>query len=199
MAGFLRDVVSHADGRRPGALALALALALGLAACAANTPPRASPRGVARALVDGRAIVVEYGRPWRRDRTIFGELVPYGRVWRTGADEATVLQTDLPLRFEDHLLEPGRYTLWTVPGRQRWTIILNAQTGQWGTDYHAAHDLFRMEVPVRRTRRMIDQFTIRVRVRRARGTLTLLWERTRVTVPFGVVRPAAAHAGRNLR
>lgn len=150
-------------------------------------PRRASPRGIATAVVHGQAIVLEYGRPWRRGRTIFGGLVPYGRVWRTGADEATLLQSDVPLRIDGHLVPAGRYTIWTRPGRETWTVMLNRQAGQWGTDYDPSRDLLRVAVRPRATRRLVDRFTIRLHVHGSTGTIALAWERTRVVVPFQVV------------
>ena len=115
--------------------------------------------------------------------------MPYGHIWQTGADEATLLQTGVSLRLDGRLVPAGRYTIWTIPGRLHWTVILNRQTGQWGTDYDPSRDFLRVEVTPRVTRRMVDQFTIHLRVRGSRGTLALVWERTRVVVPFDVARP----------
>ena len=175
--------------RRASAIAVPAIVALLVSGCAfvtGSTPRRASPRAAAHATVDGAPIVVEYGRPYRRGRTIFGGLVPYGRIWRTGADEATVLETAAPLRFGDVTVPAGRYSLWTRPGRRRWLFIINRQSGQWGTDYDRSRDLVRVPVVPTRTRRIINQLTIHIRPRRDGGQLILTWERTRLVVPFAL-------------
>jgi hypothetical protein len=130
-----------------------------------------------------------------RGRRIMGGLVPYGRVWRTGANAATTLVTDVDLRIGDVSVPRGTYTLYTIPAPGGWTLIVNKQTGQWGTQYHPERDFARIPLRVSPLRDPVEQFTIGLE--RARGaapdTLALTWETTRAWVPF---RPAAAAARR---
>src|ERR671920_1726311 len=97
---------------------------------------RASPHETVNATVDGAKISVTYGRPYAKGRKIAGGLIPYDKVWRTGADEATTLVTDKALMFGGTHVEPGTYTLYTLPSEKGWQLIINKQTGQWGTDYN---------------------------------------------------------------
>ena len=107
---------------------------------------RISPTDTAKLLADGHEVSITYGRPYMRQREIFGALVPYGEVWRTGANEATSLVTDSDLVLGDVPIPAGEYTLYTVPRRAAWTLIVNRQTGQWGTVYEPHRDLVRLEV-----------------------------------------------------
>jgi hypothetical protein len=120
-----------------------------------------------------------------------GGLVPYGRVWRTGANAATTLVTDVDLELGGTRVPRGTYTLYTIPTAEGWTLIVNRQTGQWGTQYEAARDLARIPMQVSRLRAPVEQFTIALeRGRAGAGTLALEWETTRAAVPFRVVSPA---------
>ena len=135
--------------------------------------------------IDGANISIEYGRPFLKDpktgriRTD-GELMPPGRVWRTGADEATTLKTDKMLMFGGTHLAPGTYTLWTLPGEKEWMLIINKQTGQWGTEYNEAQDLARVDMTSRTLSAPVDQFTIKIEG----GKLILAWELTELSVPI---------------
>lgn len=177
---------------RPAALlgaALLLAAAPLHAQPSRGTAPRLlSPRDTARlALPAGKQVFVDYGRPLMRGRRIMGELVPWGRPWRTGANAATTLVTEVDLQIGGTLVPRGTYTLYTLPGRQRWTLIINRQTGQWGTQYDASRDLAR--IPMQRTAltRPVEQFTIRlVPAQGNRFELVMEWEHTRVAVPVQV-------------
>jgi hypothetical protein len=87
--------------------------------------------------VDGATISVEYGRPSLKGRTVGKEVAPFGKEWRTGADEATTLTTDKPLKFGTLAVPPGTYTLYTLPGETEWHLIVSEKTGQWGVPYPA--------------------------------------------------------------
>ena len=170
----------------PEAAPAASASEAGPDAGAARQP--ASPRDTAQAMVGGARVLVDYGRPYRRDRTIMGGLVPYGQVWRTGANAATTLVTDADLRIGDTPVPRGTYTMYTVPGPDAWSLILNRQTGQWGTEYDESQDLARIPMRVSRTDDTVEQFTIAVEPREgAAGELVLTWENTRASVPLAVV------------
>lgn len=179
-------------------IALAAALATVLAATDANAQqqgqqrPILSPRDtVSLDVATGRRIYIDYGRPSMRGRRIMGGLVPYGRVWRTGANAATTLVTDVDLELGGVAVPRGTYTLYTIPTAAGWTLIVNRQTGQWGTQYEPTRDLARIPMQVSPLRNPVEQFTIALEHRRAgAGTLALEWETTRATVPFRVTSPA---------
>lgn len=136
----------------------------------------------------GRAtITVDYGTPSKRGREIFGALVPYGQVWRTGANRATHFATNRPLRLGDLRVPPGEYTLYTIPEADGGTLIVNRQTGQGGTTYNADRDLGR--VPMTRTTldEPVETFTIAIEDQGGgRGLLRLQWDRTSYDVPIRV-------------
>ena len=158
-----------------------------LASAGALHAQRASPHETATATVDGAKISVTYGRPYAKGRKIAGGLVPYGQVWRTGADEATTLVTDKALMFGNTHVEPGTYTLYTLPGEKSWQLIINKQTGQWGTEYNQKQDLARIPMTVGKTTAPVEQLTIQIADTPAGGELQLSWENTRATAAFSVM------------
>jgi hypothetical protein len=103
-----------------------------------------SPPAAASVTVAGGTIDVKYNSPRMRGRKIMGGLVPYGQVWRTGANPATTLITSVPLKFGDLLVPAGTHTIYTLPSEGTWQLILNNQSGQWGTEYHQEQDLGRV-------------------------------------------------------
>jgi hypothetical protein len=135
-------------------------------------------------------ISVFYNRPYKKGREIFGGLVPYGKVWRTGANEATIFETNKPLIFEGKKLIPGKYSVWTIPDSTAWIIILNQETGQWGIDSNGEAnrkaDLDVISVAAHSTiqDREFEQFTIRFDKFDDETTLVFMWDKTIVVVPF---------------
>lgn len=179
-------------------LLVALFLAAPLAAQTGQAP--LSPRDTARLTLEaGKKVYVDYGRPSMRGRRIMGELVPYGRVWRTGANAATTLVTETDLRIGNAVVPRGTYTLYTLPSAGEWMLIVNRQTGQWGTQYDASRDLVR--IPLRKTAvaRPVEKFTITLeRGTAGAATLAIAWENTRLSVPLRAqaATPAPAPARR---
>lgn len=114
-----------------------------------NTPPpppaapMVSEPATASVTVAGGTIDIHYNTPHIRGRKIMGELVPYGKVWRTGANPATTLITSVPLKFGDLLVPAGTHTIYSLPSADTWQLIINNQTGQWGLTYDQAKDLGR--------------------------------------------------------
>lgn len=149
---------------------------------------RISPPDTAKLLAEGHHVTINYGRPYMRQREIFGALVPYGEVWRTGADEATTLVTDADLLLADVPVPAGEYTLFTIPRRAAWTLIVNRQAGQWGTVYDPRQDLVRVEMETERLDEPVEQFTIRFEARSETDgwLLVIEWETTRASVPLTV-------------
>lgn len=110
-----------------------------------NAKPLLSPPAEASVTLDGKAITIHYNSPRMRGRKIMGELVPYGKVWRTGANPATSFITEANLKVGDLNVPAGKYTLYTLPAAPGtpWLLIINKQTGQWGTVYNQDQDLGR--------------------------------------------------------
>jgi len=143
-----------------------------------------SPPDSLRASVGGAAVSVRYSRPSTRGRVIFGNVVPWNQVWRTGANQATVLETSGDLTVAGTTLPAGKYSLWTIPSPGGWKLIVNKNTGQWGTDYDAQYDLARLEMKVESLPQSVEQFTIAIEPKGKRGVLKLEWEKTRASIPF---------------
>lgn len=145
-----------------------------------------SGRGTAEATVDGATITVDYGVPEKRGRDIFGALVPWGEVWRTGANRATHFTTDRTLQLRGLTVPAGTYTLYTIPEPDGGTLIVNRQTGQGGTTYNADRDLGRVAMTRESLPHTVEPFTIQVEDTDAGGALRLHWDQTAFVVPFTV-------------
>lgn len=145
-----------------------------------------SPRDSAVATVARARIKVDYGRPSTRGRVVFGGIVPWDRVWRTGANVATHFTTDRPLAFGGALVPPGQYTLYTLPSQGGWTLIVSRKTGQWGTEYDPSQDLVRIPMRTHRLATPVEQFTIVLEPRGPDGMLRLLWDFIEASVQFSV-------------
>jgi hypothetical protein len=143
-----------------------------------------SPRDTARATLGSAEVWIDYGRPAKRGRRILGEVVPFDQVWRTGANAATQLTTSVDLRVGDATIPAGRYTLWTLPTAQGATLIVNRQTGQWGTQYDVAQDLVRVPLVRETLAESVERFTISVTSMGQGGELRFDWDRTRWRLPF---------------
>lgn len=147
-----------------------------------------SPEGTVTLQRDGLELEVFYNRPSKKDRVIFGGLVPYDKVWRTGANEATTFSTNKPLRIGDGTLPAGKYTLWTIPGATEWTVIFNRKMYPWGVDWNsqasreAEHDALRIVLPVEHVEPPVEMFTIAFQ--NVPMAMTLSWDDVRITVPI---------------
>jgi hypothetical protein len=153
----------------------------------------ASPHISISAVVDGDSLTLVYGSPGIKDprsgepRKIWGKLVPFGKVWRTGADEATVLTTQKPLAFGDTTLAPGTYSLWTLPAEDGSAkLIINKQTGQWGTSYDEGQDLVRLDLKKDALDCPVDRFMMAIERNSGGGVLKMMWETTQYSIPFTV-------------
>ncbi len=149
-----------------------------------------SGRAEVRAEVAGATITVDHGTPARRGRDIWGALVPFGQVWRTGANQATHFTTDRDLVLATGpatlAVPAGAYTLFSIPDRDGGVLIVNRQTGQTGTAYDAARDLGRVPLSARPLASQVEVFTIAVTEEGNGGLLRLQWDRTELVVPFTV-------------
>ncbi len=132
---------------------------------------------------DGKTVTIQYSRPSIRGRKIFGGLVPYDEVWRTGANAATSLKTDVNLTIGGANVPAGSYTLYSLPGTSSWKLIINKQTGQWGTEYDKAQDLARVDMKVGKLPSALEQFTISFdKTGGDSATLKLEWDNTVASV-----------------
>jgi hypothetical protein len=147
-----------------------------------------SARDVARASFGpGGIVLVDYSRPMVRERSVWGgTLIPFDSVWRAGANDATHLITTRTLTLGDMTLPPGMYTLWVQHTRTGTFLIVNRQTGQWGTQYDPKRDVGRVAMHLASTSAHVEEFTIAVRAQANRGALELSWGDTLATVPFVV-------------
>lgn len=138
-----------------------------------------SPPQEAKYSAGAKNITINYSAPSKRGRQIMGGLVPYGQVWRTGANAATTLTTDTNIMLGSLMVPAGKYTLYTIPGEKEWTLIVNKQTGQWGTNYDEKQDLGRVKMKVAPVKSPVEQFLIGI----DNKALTLTWENTQASVP----------------
>jgi hypothetical protein len=151
---------------------------------------RVSPHETVTANVAGNNIKVVYGRPYTKDpksgekRTVWGGLVPYGKVWRMGADEATLFTTEKDIKMGDTTIPAGTYSLYMLPQEDGARLIINKQTGQWGTKYDEAQDLARVPLKKEALREPVDQLTIAITDTDAGGVLKIMWEDAQYSVGF---------------
>ena len=146
-----------------------------------------SPPAKTETAIDGKKLSIAYSSPSIRGRKIMGGLVPYGTVWRTGADNATTFQTEADLVIGDNGLKvpKGTYTVYTLPGANEWQLIINKQTGQWGTAYSQGRDLGRVKMNVAQTPSVVQNLKIELSsTGPKKGLLKISWERTEVSVPI---------------
>ncbi len=135
-----------------------------------------------RVTADGKLVKVSYGQPSKREREIFGKLVPYGQVWRTGANDATEITFMKDTQFAGKPVKAGSYALFTIPNEKEWTIILNGVPKQFGLDYeqNKAKDVLSVKVPTQKLSSPVEKFTIK----EEGNNLKLMWDITSVSIPL---------------
>ena len=148
----------------------------------------ASPTDVAYLREDGRrstaVIKVIYGRPQKKGRTMLGETEAYGKVWRTGANETAEIKFFKDVTLGDQQIAAGTYSLYTIPEKGEWTIIINAKLDTWGAfEYDESKDVVRFKVPVGKTEAEVEAFTIAFEGEKGTGTMMLAWETTLIKIP----------------
>ena len=177
-----------------------VAAAIACAWPAAAQQKRISPHETISKEIEGNRVMVVYGRPYTRypktgdARKIWGGLVPYGKVWRTGADEATLLITQKPIELGGATLPAGAYTLWTLPAESGGKLIINQQIGQWGENnrdpkqvYDEARDVARIDLKKDALKEPVDQFTMSIEANPAGGgMLKLTWENAQYWAAFKI-------------
>jgi hypothetical protein len=132
-------------------LGVLLALTVSALGAPAQDPPKIKPsqRGSVTQRVADTTLAIDYSRPVARGRELFGALVPYGKVWCPGADDATTFETSTPIKIGGHDLAAGKYSVWTIPNDGKWTVILNKQSSAWHNKYPEGQDALRFDVATR--------------------------------------------------
>jgi len=148
--------------------------------------PRPSPLTIASSRYKDSYIKVIYSQPHKLGREIFGKLVPYGEVWRTGANEATEITFTKDIMINSTLMKAGTYSLFTVPEKDNWTIILNSELGLWGSyNYNSKLDVLRFQVSTRSLGEVVyEPFTITIDQRNDKAEINLMWDNVKVSFPI---------------
>jgi len=150
---------------------------IGLLAHAQENKPPASPPAKASATIKGKTVTVEYSQPSVKGREIWGKLVPYGQVWRTGANGSTSIEFSADVMVQGKAVPKGKYALFTIPNADQWTIIIN-KTIAWGAyTYKEADDVIRVNVPAKKSKAFTEQMTIGVS---KKGVVSIMWENVQV-------------------
>jgi Protein of unknown function (DUF2911) len=170
--------------KRFAGLYMALTLTMLAIACHAQQQDKSKrPSPPATATFDlggGKAVTVEYSSPRAKGRKIFGDVVPLGQVWRTGANESTTFVTTGDTMVGGTHVPAGSYTIFTIPNKDKWTLIISKKTGEWGTDYPGpSNDLARVDMKVSTLPSPVENFTISFD---KAGNMNIEWETTRASV-----------------
>ncbi len=161
-----------------------MALTVFAASSCAQDKNRPSPPAKAECkFADGKTITIDYSSPRMKGRKIFGELVPYGKVWRAGANEATTFVATGEMNVGGTTVPAGSYTIFVVPNADKWTLVISRKTGEWGTAYPGeANDLARIDMAVSKTSAPVENFTIDFDQAGGGCTLQMKWENTQASV-----------------
>ncbi|MBU6261694.1 MAG: DUF2911 domain-containing protein [Bacteroidetes bacterium] len=134
---------------------------------------------------------VIYGRPQKNGRVLFGDIVQYNSIWRLGANEATEIEFFVPVKIDGKLVPKGRYTLYSIPNENNWTLILNTDNFSWGNfSYNAKKDLLRVQVPVLKTMDTTEAFTLYFEETNLGAGLIILWDQVKVMLPISFSKEA---------
>lgn len=152
---------------------------------------RPSPMAIARVSYKDTYVKITYGQPQKRGREIFGGLVPYNAVWRTGANEASEVTATRDIFINGTLVPAGTYSIFSIPNKETWTIIINKETGLWGSyNYNQKLDLVRFELPVQSTDQVtFESFTLQFDQRNNVADLLIQWDKTKIVIPFQFIEP----------
>jgi hypothetical protein len=151
---------------------------------------RPSPVAIAAAKYKDTYLKIVYGQPQKKGREIFGQLVPFDQVWRTGANEATEIHLTRDIKINNLDLKAGNYSLFTIPEKDKWIIIINADLGLWGSyNYNIKSDVLRFDVPTVTIAETREAFTIQIDQKNDKAELTMSWDKTKVTIPIQFSEP----------
>ena len=147
--------------------------------------PRLSPLEIVTLKYESTYIKVTYGRPHKKGRNIFGELVPYGKVWRTGANEATEITFTKDVIVNKKRLKAGTYTIFTIPNNDKWKVIFNSDLGQWGAyNYNADKNVLVIDAKISETEISYEPFTIEFQLQDDMANLLMIWDKTQASFPI---------------
>lgn len=148
--------------------------------------PRPSPLAVVSSRYKDTYIKIIYSQPHKRSREIFGALIPYGQVWRTGANEATEITVSRDIKINGLDLKAGTYTLFTIPYKDNWTILINGDVGLWGAYNHNPNmDILKFSLPVTLVTDFVyEAFTILIDPKNSKADIVLAWDKTKVIIPI---------------
>ncbi len=165
-------------------------LAISVSAYSQWTLPAASPRATVEQQFSMSKISVDYGRPGVKGRKIFGELVPYGKVWRAGANSSSKIEFRQSINFGGVIVPAGKYGLYILPTEKEWKILLNSDSQSWGTDYDASKDLYAVTVPVQKLWEKQEYFEIALNpVDDNAVDLVFKWDNVKTVVPLKTGKP----------
>jgi Protein of unknown function (DUF2911) len=152
---------------------------------------RPSPLAIVTARYKDTYLKIIYSQPHKRGREVFGKLILYNQVWRTGANEATELTITKDIIINGQPLKAGTYSLFSIPGKEKWAIIINSDLGMWGAyNYNQKMDVLRFEVPVEMLKEAVyEPFTILIDQKTDNAILSLLWDKTKVSFPIQFNEP----------
>lgn len=152
--------------------------------------PSASPRQTVEQQFSVSKITVDYGRPGVKGRKVFGELVPYGKVWRAGANSSTKIEFRQPVIFGGASVPPGKYGLYILPAEKDWKVILNSDSQSWGTEYDASKDRYSVTVPVQSLKEKQEFFEITMEPLDDNALdLVFAWDHVKTVVPVRTANP----------
>ena len=165
-------------------------LAISVSAYSQWTIPAASPRQTVEQQFSMSKITVDYGRPGVKGRKIFGDLVPYGKVWRAGANSSTQIEFKQSINFGGSIVPAGKYGLYILPTEKEWKIILNSDSQSWGTAYDASKDLYAVTVPVQKLAEKQEWFEISLEpIDDNAVDLVFKWDNVKTVVPLKTEKP----------
>src|ERR1700676_1661631 len=148
-----------------------------------RAPDPSPPANTQCKFADGKSVTIDYSSPRMKGRKVFGGLVPYGEVWRTGANDATTFVTDANLTVAGKDVPAGGYPIFTVPNADKWTLIINKKTGEWGIPYkYEADELARVDMKVSPTPSQVENLTIAFDQKGNSCTLNITWENNQASV-----------------
>lgn len=151
---------------------------------------RISPLNQVTARYKDTYVKVIYSQPSKKGQTVFGGIVPYAQVWRTGDNEATEITFTQDLLIQGTKVTAGTYSLFTIPDVVKWTVIINRDLGLWGSvNYNPMADVVRFEVPVEQIAEIYEMFTIDILPQNDRADVLLMWDQTRISFPLRFLEP----------
>ena len=152
---------------------------------------RPSPLAIVTVRYKDTYLKIVYSQPHKRGREVFGKLIPHDQVWRTGANEATELTVTKDIVINSQPLKAGTYSLLSIPGKDKWTIIINSDLGMWGAyNYNQKMDVLRFDVPIEILKETVyEPFTVLIDQKTDKATISLLWDKTKITFPIQFNEP----------